>query len=122
MANFVNDLVLDAALGEIATASAVVALAGVPMDYAAADAGRLASAGLSAGDFVLEDGAVSGRRVRVAAKAGVDALASGTADHVALLDEAGERLLYLAECPAAAVAAGGTVDFAAWEIELADPA
>ncbi len=121
MAGFVNDAVLDAALRELAAASAVVALAGEPASYAAADAGRLVSVPLNAGDFSFGDGLVSGRRISVAAKAGVTALASGTADHVALLDEAGGRVLFVATCPAAAVAAGGSVDLAGWDIELGDP-
>ncbi|MGB7404490.1 MAG: hypothetical protein WA906_02260 [Pacificimonas sp.] len=119
----INDDVLDAALGEIsASASAVVALAGEPADFVAADAGRLASASVAAGDFSVRDGLISGRRVTVAAQAGVPASAAGQADTIALLDEAGQRLLFVSACPAADIAVGDTVDFAAWDIELSDPA
>ncbi|MHB9880074.1 hypothetical protein ACSMXM_10460 [Pacificimonas sp. ICDLI1SI03] len=122
MANYVNALVLDAALAELSGASALVALSGAPGGYAAADAGRLASVSVTAEDFTISDGVEDGRRITVAAKAGVSAMAGGTADHVALLDEGNATLLYVAECPAVVIAAGGTVDFAQWSIEFADPA
>ncbi|MEM8825763.1 MAG: hypothetical protein AAF205_13615 [Pseudomonadota bacterium] len=122
MGSKVDDSVLDAALTELAQATRMVALSGEPAGYAAAVSGELAAATLSSGDFSLGNGVVDGRRVSIAAKSGIDASAAGTADHIALLDEAGGRLLYVADCPATAISAGGTVDFASWDIELADPA
>ncbi|MBV7255212.1 hypothetical protein KCG44_00285 [Pacificimonas sp. WHA3] len=118
MAFIIDDGVLDAALAELAEATALVALSGMPADYAEADAGRLAAAALSGADFGIGAGVDGRRRVTIAAKADVNALAGGTADHVALLDEGSGRLLFAADCPAAAISNGGKVDFAAWEIEL----
>ncbi|WP_300537398.1 HK97 family phage prohead protease [Sphingosinicella sp.] len=58
----------------------------------------------------------------LAAKSDVAIAASGTATHVALLDAAGSRLLYVTTCPAQPLVAASTVSFGAWDIEIGDPA
>lgn len=121
MAKWVSPTVLDAALQAVAAADRMVALAGQPASYAEAMAGRLAEAPMAPADFALGAGDVSGRKVTVAAKSGLPVLAGGTANHVALLDTAGSRLLYVTTCPDQAVAPGGTLSIAAWAIEIADP-
>lgn len=121
MGKWVADRVLDGALQVIMGADRLVALAGQPADYAEAHETRLAEVALSGPDFSVAAGALSGRRVQVAAKTGVAVAASGTADHVALLDGAGERLLYVTTCPAQLLGLGGTVDFEAWSIEIGAP-
>lgn len=122
MGKFIDPTALDATLNQIATATVMVATAGPPATYAAADAGKLAEAALVPADFTLAAGDVSGRKVTVAAKANVAVTAAGTADHISLLDPASSRLLYTTVCPAQALAVGGTVSFAAWAVEVADPA
>jgi hypothetical protein len=123
MAKAVHNDVLDAALLYIRSAATrLVALAAEPADYAAANAGALANAVIAPADFTIGDGVTSGRRAVVAAKAGVAVGASGTATHVALLDAANTKLLYVTTCPAQALAAGGTVSIAAWDVEISDPA
>lgn len=121
MAKFASDFVLDGSLQLVAQATRMVALAGQPASYVAADAGALAEAALTGSDFTLADGAVSGRRVVVAAKLGLPVLAAGTADHVALLDGVNSRLLYVTTCPAQVLPVGGTVNIASWDVEIGDP-
>lgn len=121
MAKWVSPTVLDAALQAVAAADRMVALAAQPATFAEAMAGRLAEATMAPADFALGAGDVSGRKVTVAAKSGLPVLAGGTANHVALLDTAASRLLYVTTCPDQAVAPGGTVTIAGWAIEIADP-
>lgn len=100
----------------------MVALPSAPASYAAAVTAALASTAVASGDFSLASGSVSGRRLNVAAKPGVSVTTPGTASHVALLDDSGARILYLTTCPSSTLASGGTVSFAAWGIEISDPA
>ncbi len=122
MAKFANPDVLDGSLNIVRAATRMVALNGQPASYAAADTGRLAEAPLTAGDFTLAAGDISGRKVSIAAKSSLAVIAAGTADHVALLDSATSRLLYVTTCPAQALAAGGTVSIAGWSVEIGAPA
>lgn len=121
MPKWVNPLVLDQALNEIAESNLMVAIAGQPADFAAAQAGKLVEVALVPGDFTLAAGDVSGRKVTVAGKADLAVLVDGTADHVALLDTVGSRLLYVTTCPAQGVVTGGTVSFDEWSVEIGDP-
>ena len=122
MGKAVHGDVLDGALNVVkATATRMVALAAQPADFAAATAGKLAEAVMASGDYTLAPGDVSGRKAIVAAKSGLSVIAAGTANHVALLDPVASRLIYVTTCPAQAVVSGGTVDFAAWDIEIGDP-
>lgn len=122
MPKWVNTLVLDQALYEIAESNLMVAIAGQPASFAAAQAGKLAEASLASADFTLSAGAVSGRRVTIAGKSGLPVIAEGTADHVALLDTVGSRLLYVTTCPPQAIVTGGTVSIQQWSVEIGDPA
>jgi hypothetical protein len=122
MAKWVAAQVLDGALNIVAGASRMVATAGPPADYVAAIAGQLAAAAMMANDFSLADGAGAGRKVTIASKPAVPIVSSGTADHVALLDEAGARLLYVTTCPPQELLAGGTVNFGQWSVEIGAPA
>ena len=121
MAKFASNDVLDGSLNIVRAATRLVALNGQPATYAAADAGRLAEAALVGGDFALAAGDISGRKVSIAAKSGLAVIAAGTADHVALLDAATSRLLYVTTCPAQVLAAGGTVSIAGWSVEVGTP-
>lgn len=121
MAKFANTDVLDGSLNIVSTATLMVALDGQPASYAAAFAGRLAEAVLTSGDFALSAGDISGRKISIAARSGLPVLAAATADHVALLDVAGSRLLYVTTCPAQALVTGGLVSIAGWSVEIATP-
>jgi hypothetical protein len=113
--------VLDGSLNVVRQATRMVALAAEPANFAAANSGKLAEATLTGSDFTLAAGDVSGRKVTIAAKSGLSVIAAGTANHVALLDTAGSRLLYVTTCPAQALVAGGVVSIAPWSIEIAAP-
>lgn len=119
MSKAVHPDVLDAALGVIRQATRMVALAEQPADLAAANAARLAETPLGVADFTGGARPGGGRRMTVAAKSGVSAIAAGTASHVALLDAS--RLLYVTTCPAQPVAEGAALSFAPWDVEIGDP-
>jgi hypothetical protein len=121
MAKFASNDVMDAALAVIATANRLVVLAGQPSDYAGADAGRLAEAPLGPSDFLIGDGAAGARRLTIAPRAGLAALASGMADHVALLDAIGQRLVYVTTCPTQSLAVGTPVQVDGWHVEIGRP-
>ena len=121
MGKFASSDVLDGALNIVKAATSMVALSGQPGSYAAAVAGKLCEAALVPADYTFAAGDISGRKVTVAAKAGLAVVAAGTADHVALLDPATSRLLYVTTCPAQALPAGGTVSFASWSVEVGAP-
>jgi hypothetical protein len=115
---------LDAALTYIRTgATKMVACSNQPLTFADANTTmKLAEIVMAPADFTLANGVTSGRRVTVAAKANVAVATAGTANHVALLDVAGSKLLYVTTSPAQTLAAGSTVSFGAWDIEIANPA
>jgi hypothetical protein len=71
--------------------------------------------------FEKADAPGGGRQLAVAARDGLVALASGTADHVALVDGAGGQLLYVTTCPPQPVLAGGALNVAAWTVVASPP-
>lgn len=123
MGKLVHDDVLDAALGILrSNATKMVACSAEPASYSAASGSlKLAEVAMSTADFTIGDGLTSGRRVVVAEKSGVAVTASGTASHVALLDTANSRLLYVTTCTAQSLTEGQTVTFGSWDVEIADP-
>ena len=121
MAKFASNDVLDAALAVVAGANRMLLLAGQPASYAAAQAGALAATAMAPADFTLAAGSGGGRELSVAARAGLVAQAAGTADHVALVDEVGQRLLYVTTCPAQPLAAGNSVTVASWQVSIGAP-
>ncbi|OYZ13954.1 MAG: hypothetical protein B7Y35_09035 [Sphingomonadales bacterium 28-64-96] len=121
MAKFASNEVLDAALAVVAGANRMLLLAGQPASYAAAQAGTLAETAMVPADFTLAAGSGGGRQLTVAARAGLVAQAAGTADHVALVDVGGRRLLYVTTCPAQPLAAGNSVAVASWQVSIGAP-
>lgn len=124
MAKSVADAVLDAALNVIATATRMTACNAQPTTYTEGNATfALADVTMAGGDYANANGDTSGRKVTVAAKSGVLIDVSGTATHVALLLVASTALLYVTTCTSQALTANGsnTVNFPAWDIEIADP-
>jgi hypothetical protein len=123
MAKAVHTDVLDGALNIVkSNATKMVACTSQPTTYAEANATyKLAEVTLASGDFTLSAGVTNGRRATVAAKSGITASATGNATHVALLDTAATKLLYVTTCPSTAIASGGTVSIGAWDIEIGDP-
>ncbi len=122
MAKYCNPDVIDAALNTIKNnAVRMVLLASQPASYAAAVSDKLAEAVMASGDFTLAAGDIDGRKVTVAAKNNQSILVSGSANHVALLDTTNSRLLYVTTCPATSLVQGGTVNIAAWAVEIGAP-
>ncbi|MBD2842721.1 hypothetical protein [Erythrobacter rubeus] len=123
MAKSVSNTVLDAALQHIIdNATRMVACSQEPANYTEANSTyALADVTMAPGDFAIADGDSSGRKLTVAAKAGVAVDTTGNANHVALLDVTGTELLYVTTAPSQGVSSGGTVDFGTWDIEIADP-
>lgn len=121
MAKWVSSTVLDAALAVVATADRMVALPSQPASFTEAMTGRLAEAPVAPADFSVSAGDISGRKLVVAAKAGLPVLAAGTATHVALVQTASSALLYVTTCPDQPLAPGGTVNIGSWNVEIGDP-
>ena len=123
MGKAVSDVVLDAALDRVATATRLVVCSSEPANFAGISSVALADATLTAGDgngdFVVSNGDASGRKVRVAAQSDMAIDATGTATHVTLDD--GTTLLYVTTCTSQGLTSGGTVSTPAWDIEIADP-
>jgi hypothetical protein len=125
MSKTVHDDVLDGALNIVKNnATRQVACSAQPTTYAEANATyALADITVDSSDFTVANGDTNGRKVTVAAQSGVLIDSSGTATHVALLDVANSKLLYVTTCTSQALTANGsnTVNFPAWDIEIADP-
>lgn len=124
MAKFANDIVMDGALDIIATATRQIACSAQPTTYTEANSTyALADVTLAGGDFTKANGDTSGRKVTIAAKSGVLIDTSGTATHVALVRVSDSTLIEVTTCTSQALTANGsnTVNFPAWDIEIADP-
>lgn len=125
MAKATPDAVLDKILDEISTATRMIACSAQPTTYTEANATyALADVTMAGGDFTKANGDTSGRKVTMGAKSSVLIDASGTATHIALVRVADSTLLYVTTCTSQALTANGsnTVNFPAWDIEVADPA
>lgn len=125
MAKSVHNDVLDGALNIVKNnATRMTVCSDEPTTYAEGNATyALADVTVASGDFTNADGDTSGRKTTVGAKSGVLIDTSGTATHVALLDVTNSKLLYVTTCTSQALTANGsnTVNFPAWDIEIADP-
>lgn len=124
MAKSAPDIVMDGALDVIASATKQVACSAQPTTYTEANATyALADIVIDGTDFTKANGDTSGRKVTVAAQSGVLIDTSGTATHVALVRTADSTLIYVTTCTSQALTANGanTVNFPAWDVEIADP-
>lgn len=120
MAKSVHNDVLDAALNEVATGNLMIACSAEPTTRTeAVTTYALADVAMAGVDYTNADGDTSGRKCTVGAKSGVTVDSTGTATHVAIVD--GIDLLYVTTCTSQALTSGNTVDFPAWDIEIADP-
>ena len=121
MAKLANDDVMDGALDIVRNnANSMIACSAQPTTRTeAVTTYALADVTMASGDFTKANGDTSGRKLTVAAKSTVTVDTSGTANHVALVD--GTRLLYVTTCTSQALTSGNTVNFPAWDIEIADP-
>jgi len=124
MAKSVHDDVLDGAFDVLDQGNLMIACSAQPTSrteavttYALADVALTVNT-----DYTKANGDTNGRKVTVAAKSSVLIDTSGAANHIAICD--GTRLLYVTTCTSQALTANGsnTVNFPAWDIEIADPA
>ena len=126
MAKWANDNMMDAGLDYVrANCNTMIVCSAQPTTYAEATSTyALADVAMTinTGDYTLANGDTNGRKITVAAKTGVTIDTSGTATHVALVKSGDSTLRYVTTCTSQALTAGGTVDFPAWDIEIADPA
>jgi len=126
MAKTVHDDVLDGALNILKNnVTRMVVCSAQPTTYAEGNATyALADVTLASGDFTNANGDTSGRKTTIGAKSAVLIDVTGTGNHVCLLDVANSKLLYVTTCTSQALTANGsnTVNFPAWDVELADPA
>lgn len=123
MAKSVHDDVLDGAFNIIKNnCTRMTACSTQPTTYTEANATyALADVTMASGDFTLANGDTSGRKMTVAAKSSVTVDTSGTFAHVALLDVSNSKLLLVTTGTSQALTAGNTVNFPAWDEEIADP-
>ena len=121
MAKYCHPDNIDAALSAIAVATDMVACDGQPTDFADVALRNKATTPVEPADFTIGDGLASGRRLTVEAKGGVEVADPGMIDHVALVDTAASKLLYVTTADNQEVTAGSFIDFPEWSIEIADP-
>lgn len=123
MAKYTDDYVLDGAATRISEGNQLRICAGQPTSFADSTTRNLGSIAMTTGlgtHYTLANGDVSGRKVTVAARSAISITASGTADHVAIVDTVNSRLLHVTTMPAQAVTSGNTANTAAWDAEFAD--
>lgn len=121
MAKSVDNSVLDGALNIIKNnAIRQVACSAEPANFAGVAAVTLSTATMASGDFTVADGDTSGRKVTMGAKSGQTVSANGTVTHVALTDNV-SVLYYVTTTTSKAVTTSDTLNFPAWDIEIADP-
>lgn len=125
MAKFSLDANMDAMLAAIAASTKLYVCSAQPANFAGIAAVMLAevviTAGDGNGDFVIANGDVSGRKLRVLIQTAVTITNNGTATHVALAVTGSSTLLYVTTCTSQALVNTGTVTVPEWDIEVADP-
>ena len=124
MGKFAQNVILDGALGVIVSSTtAMCVCSGQPMNYAEASGGLLlALAEMGPADMSGPTvGINGGRRITVARKPELDGMMTGRADHLALIDGKGQRLLYVTECEPQGWLGGNTVTVPGWAIEMLQP-
>jgi len=121
MSKYAHDDVLDALLEIMqANVNLLCVCSQQPADRTEAAATyALATVSMASGDMVIADGDSSGRKMTIAAKANVPITASGSATHVALVDNG--KLYFVTTNVAQTLAAGNLVNIPAWVINPGDP-
>jgi hypothetical protein len=124
---------MDAALNYIAAGDRLAVCSAQPTTYAEAtttyDGGAskyclaliTLTAGDGNGDFTVENGTSSGRKLTIAEQAAAEVLATASATHIAICTVSGSVLRYVTTCTSQALTDGNTVTVPTWAIEIADP-
>jgi hypothetical protein len=123
MAKFAPDAFYDASFDYLDQSDEMILCSAQPTTYAEATSTyALADVAVTPDtDFTKGAGSPSGRKVTVAAKSGVTVDSTGTGNHVALVRSSDSSLRYVTTCSSQAVTAGNTVNFPAWDINIAAP-
>jgi len=120
MAKYINPLVHDAALDEIATGNLMVVCSAQPTTRTeAVTTYALADVAMVGGDFTKAAGDVSGRKVTIAAKSDITVDATGDANHVAIVNAS--ELLAVTTVTQQTLTSGNTVSVGSWQVEYRDP-
>lgn len=121
MAKFLADSALDALLARLDLCDQAIICAGQPSSYAnAIGANKLADVAIDSGDFTKANGDTSGRKSTFAQQTGVPIDTSGTADHLALVDDGGSELILVTTITSQAVTSGNTATINSFKVEVAD--
>lgn len=122
MAKFLPDAALDLIGDYVDQSNTMYLCSAQPANFAGIAAVALADVAMTVNtDYAKADGDTSGRKITVAAKAGVNVDTSGTGTHVVLASTGDSTLRAVTTCVSQAVTAGNQVNFPAWDIEVGDP-
>lgn len=121
MGKSIHDDVLDGAFAVIkSNANLITVCSSEPTTRSQAITSyALASVAVSSADFTIANGSSGGRKVTVGAQNSVSVDASGSAQHVAIVD--GTRLLLVTTCTKQALTSGNKVNIPAFKDEIGDP-
>lgn len=120
MGKLVHDDVLDGAWNVLNSANLLTVCSTQPTTRShAITSYKLASVAVSASDFTNANGSSGGRKCTVGAQNSVAVDATGSAEHVALVD--GTRLLYVTTCTKQTLTKDNKVNVPAWKATIADP-
>ena len=122
MAKFASDTFLDKSLDYISgSVERMLACSSSPATYVqAASTYYLAGVSMSPSDFTKSNGDTNGRKIRSASKS-ASVITTGCATHVVYVNDSASLLMYYTSCTEQALTASNTVNFPAWDIEIADP-
>lgn len=124
MAKIVHDDVLDGALNIVKNnATRICVCSTQPTTHTEAlTTYMLAIKTITSADFTgPANGDTNGRKLTSNQHSGVSVTNSGTAQHIAFVDFANNKLLYVTTCTSQSLTAGNTVTVPVWDIEIADP-
>ena len=119
-----NDAMLDTALNWLKNGADKLCLCSQqPASYAEATSTYcLGSIAIGSANFgEIEEGLVSGRRVLVSVTDVIPIDTTGAYNHVALVSDVSQELMYVVPCPEKSVAQGSEVALGQFYIELRDP-
>jgi len=119
-----NDAMLDTALNWLKNGADKLCLCSQqPTSYTEATSTYcLGSIAIGSANFgEIEDGLVSGRRVTVNVADAIPVGTTGVLNHVALVSDISQELLYVVPCPERDVAQGSEVVLGQFYVELRDP-
>jgi len=91
-----------------------------PVVYGSVAAVTLATVNMVPGDFTIAAGDISGRKITISPKTLVTPTGTGTATHIALVDDTNSDIILLVPMPATALDPGTPVDYGQWEHEMRD--